>query len=183
MVTGLVPLARLLAGPAHFFFSCFFFHRSCLDLLNSSLQTRIHETLRSLLNSCTGLRNAAFASKSRWDVFSVCSTNPSGMGLPVAAVLAILILADKVRRTALVREEKRAKSNLATFAKEFRGQEDENASVVCQSLCFRAFHAPALSLSLSASRILCHRHQMELYSSLPAYLRSQMLLYHPSILI
>jgi len=65
-------------------------HRSSLILFSSSLQTRIVATLRSLLNSCTGLRKASLLDGSNmWDVFSVWSVKPSGTVIEFGEGLAI----------------------------------------------------------------------------------------------
>jgi len=65
-------------------------HRSSLILFSSSPQTRIVATLRSLLNSCTGLRKASLLDGSNmWDVFSVWSVKPSGTVIEFGEGLAI----------------------------------------------------------------------------------------------
>jgi hypothetical protein len=78
-------LGRFLSGIGRFSaFICLFslacLHRSSLALFSSSLHTRMAATLRSLLNSCTGLRKASLLDgSSMWDVFSVWSVKPSGI--------------------------------------------------------------------------------------------------------
>ena len=68
-------------------------HRSSLVLFSSSPQTRIAATLRSLLNSCTGLRNASLLDgSSMWDVFSVWSVKPSGTVIEFCEWLAICLI-------------------------------------------------------------------------------------------
>ena len=73
----LTAMRRFSAFMGLFSLACL--HRSSLALFSSSLHTRIAATLRSLLNSCTGLRKASLLDgSSMWDVFSVWSVKPSG---------------------------------------------------------------------------------------------------------
>lgn len=61
-------------------FSIFSLHFLSFPALSSSLQTRMHATLISLLNSCTGFKNASSVAGRRMRaLFSVCRVKPSGI--------------------------------------------------------------------------------------------------------
>jgi hypothetical protein len=105
-------LARFLSGTDRFsvfmsLLSRACLHRSSLVLFSSSLQTRIAATLRSLLNSCTGLRNASLLDgSSMWDVFSVWSVKPSGTVIEFCEWLAMCLVYLKVPLQRTIRRRK-----------------------------------------------------------------------------
>ena len=103
-------------------------HRCSLALFSSSLHTRMAATLRSLLNSCTGLRKASLLDgSSMWDVFSVWSVKPSGtviefgewpsaMGLIHLSNLARRMIGERILNASL--ESSRQKIRIVRSMKE-----------------------------------------------------------------